>query len=441
MDVDNDIENQENQSVFLDEAFVDVLNADQGSQATFSVREINDAISESIALSFPADVWVRGDVQRLRFHSSGHIYFDLVDSGSKGSSPCTIPVTLLKWNAGKIKGDLREILVEDREIRIRARPDFYAPYGKMSLAASDIDTAYTLGQIALQRRELIAKLTAEGILRSNAEIDLPELCCDIAIVTSVDSAAYHDVVDQLRNSGYGFRIKAINALMQGRDSASSVVAGLKTADSFGADVVLLCRGGGAKSDLATFDSEIVARTIASMDTAVITGLGHQIDVSVADIVAYSMLKTPTACAQFVIERTTDAIEAVVELGHRIDSVVTDLLVMKETRLANISQRLSDVSFVLDRSTEVLTSMNLALSASAKRSFDNARQNLSSLSALISAHDPARVLERGFSLTTDESGTTVRSISQVKSGVKLQTHIADGTIISIAEKTQKDKDKE
>ncbi len=439
MDVDNDTENEENQSDFLEEPFVGLLHGDQNIEATFSVREINDAISEAVAVSFPADVWIRGDVQRLRFHSSGHIYFDLVDSGSKGSSPCTIPVTLLKWNAGKIKGDLREILVEDREIRIRARPDFYAPYGKMSLAASDIDTAYTLGQIALQRRELLAKLTAEGILRSNAAVDLPELCCNIALVTSVDSAAYHDVVDQLRNSGYGFRIKAINALMQGRESVSSVVTGLKTADTLGFDVVLLCRGGGAKSDLATFDSEIVARTIALMDTAVITGLGHQIDVSVADIVAHSTLKTPTACAQFMIERTTEAIEAVVELGHRIDANVSDLLVMKETRLANISQRLSEVSFVLDRSSEVLSSMKLSLGMSAKRAFENTRENLASLSALISAHDPQRVLERGFSLTIDESGVAVRSVAQVKKGMKLQTRVADGMITSITEETQQSKE--
>ena len=145
------------------------------TEATFSVREINEAISLSISSSFPQDIWVKGEVQRLRFHASGHIYFDLIDSSSKSKSPSTIPVTLLKWNATKIKADLREILVEDREVRILAKPDFYAPYGKMSLAASNVDSAYTLGQIAIARRELIEKLRVEGILKNNSEIVLENL--------------------------------------------------------------------------------------------------------------------------------------------------------------------------------------------------------------------------------------------------------------------------
>ncbi len=429
MDIDGDLER--------DEDLFDYLEDENGalSEQTLTVRQVNDAISEAVTDSFPNDIWVRGEVQRLRFHSSGHIYFDLVDSSS-GKAPCTIPVTLLKWNAGKIKGNLREILLEDREVRILARPDFYAPYGKMSLAASNVDAAYTLGQIAIARRELIAKLTAEGILRSNGELELSSLCADIALVTSIDSAAYHDVVDQLKGSGYGFRIHAINALMQGHDSPASVVAGLKYADALDVDVVLLCRGGGAKSDLATFDSEIVARTITAMNTPVITGLGHQIDVSVADIVAHSTLKTPTACAQFMIERTTEALEVVAELGRTIDDVVTDFLTTSETRLANISQRLSDVSYVLERSSSVLENAKISLTASTQRAFENAKESLSSLTALISAHDPMRVLERGYSLTTNVAGETVRSIKDLKKGATITTRVVDGEIISTVDKTEK-----
>lgn len=430
MNIDDDL--------LQEEEILDYLEDENNSLSgeTLTVRQVNDAISEAVADSFPHDVWVRGEVQRLRFHSSGHIYFDLVDS-SKGSAPCTIPVTLLKWNAGKIKGNLREILVEDREVRILARPDFYAPYGKMSLAASDVDAAYTLGQIAIARRELIAKLTAEGILRSNGELELPDLCADIALVTSIDSAAYHDVVDQLKGSGYGFRIHAINALMQGHESPSSVVAGLKYADTLKADVVLLCRGGGAKSDLATFDSENVARTIAAMHTPVIAGLGHQIDVSVADIVAHSSLKTPTACAQFIIERTTAALDAVQDLGGRINEVVTDYLNASETRLAHISQRLTDVSYILERSSSVLDNAKISITASTQRAFENAQQRLSSLTSLISAHDPMRVLERGYTLTTNQEGGIVRSVSDVKKGMPITTRVVDGIITSTVDKSEKE----
>lgn len=430
-DIDSDAEILE-----FEGGFEGDLNAQ--IEPTLTVREINDAISDAITSSFPRDIWVKGEVQRLRFHASGHIYFDLVDAGARGSSACTIPVTLLKWNAGKIKGDLREILVEDREIRIKARPDFYAPYGKMSLAASDIDTAYVLGQIALARRELLVKLNAEGILRDNAQIEISDLISSIALVTSIDSAAYHDVVDQLKVSGFGFKVIAINALMQGSDSPKSVISALKYANSLNVDVVLLCRGGGAKSDLATFDSEIVARQIIAMDKPIVTGLGHQIDVSVADMVAHSSFKTPTACAQFVIERTDEAIEAAKAVGEQIEEATANILLTAETRLANISKRLSDVSYVLERSSLSLESYSKSISNSAMRAFENAKQNLVSLSALLKAQDPMRVLERGYSLTINSDGKIVRSIQDVNNGDLISTRLVDGEIESKVQKEKKGK---
>lgn len=400
---------------------------DQLTEPTLSVRDVNELISQTVDDAFPEDMWIRGDVQRLRFHSSGHIYFDLVDSDS--SSSCSIPVTLLKWNAVRIKENLREILVEDREVRIRARPDFYAPFGRMSLAASGIDAAYTMGQIAIARREIIDKLTKEGILRSNAEREIPEICMTIALVTAVDSAAYHDVIDQLKGSGFGFRITAINALMQGGESVTSVNKALRYADSLGADVVLLCRGGGAKSDLATFDSESVARTIATMSTAVITGLGHQIDVSVSDIVAHSTGKTPTACAQFIIERVGSAVDALTDRGRQIEYLVTDRINKAEMRLANIAQRAGDVTYILDRSDELLRSYEHDVAASSKRAITYAVEKTNSLAALISAHDPMRVLERGYSLTKTRDGKIVRNVHHLNIDDDLVTQFSDGEVTS------------
>lgn len=414
---------------------LDVFDTDMSAlsgsdqQPTLTVREINDAISAAVSGSFPSDIWVRGEVQRLNFHTSGHVYFQLADSDSKGSGSCVIPVTLLKWNAGKIKGNLREILAEDREVRMLVRPDFYAPYGKMSLQASDIDTAFSLGQIALARRELIGRLTVEGVLRANAQCELDEMCRDIVLITSIDSAAYHDVIDQLRNSGFGFSIRAINALMQGKDSPTSVTNALGFADSLEADVVLLCRGGGAKSDLATFDSEIVARSIISMNTPVITGLGHQIDVSVADIVSHSSLKTPTACAQFMIERTTAAVDECIALGTSIEDIVIERLVTGETRLANISQKIGDVNHVLERSSFALKTFSDRIHAGSLRVFENANEKLTSVSKLIAAHDPMRVLERGYSVTTDSNGAIVRTISDAPTGAQLTTRLVDGELVS------------
>ncbi|HQZ14366.1 MAG TPA: exodeoxyribonuclease VII large subunit [Acidimicrobiia bacterium] len=399
------------------------------TEATFSVREINEAISLSISSSFPQDIWVKGEVQRLRFHASGHIYFDLIDSSSKSKSPSTIPVTLLKWNATKIKADLREILVEDREVRILAKPDFYAPYGKMSLAASNVDSAYTLGQIAIARRELIEKLRVEGILKNNSEIVLENLVTDIALVTSIDSAAYHDVVDQLKKSELGFKVIAINALMQGSDSVVSVARALKYADNLDVDAILLCRGGGAKSDLATFDNEKIARTITSLNKPLLTGLGHQIDVSVSDMVSNRALKTPTACAQFLIERTQEALDLSVELTEKVNESALEAIETADLRLANVTSRLGSVDLLLERAQSVLTAHKKSLIMSARRLVETSESRIVSISGLVNALDPMRVIERGFSVLYSSDGSVVRNTGDVKTGDLVRIKVADGQIDS------------
>jgi len=411
-----------------------------GDNATFSVREVNEAISLSISSAFPKDIWVKGEVQRLRFHTSGHIYFDLVDSSSKSSSASTIPVTLLKWNASKIKADLREILVEDREVRILARPDFYAPYGKMSLAASDVDSSYTLGQIAIARRELIEKLNKEGILKSNSEIELEPLIFNVALITSIDSAAYHDVVDQIKASGLGFKIIAVNALMQGSDSVASVVQALRYANKLDVQAILLCRGGGAKSDLATFDNEKVVRAITSLSKPLLSGLGHQIDVSVSDMVANKALKTPTACAQFLIERSQSALETTIELSEQINSSALDAIETADLRLANVTSRLSDVNIVLERAKNTLDNYEKSISSNIRRVIETSKSRVESISSLVNALDPMRVIERGFSVIYASNGSVIRSINDVSAGDEVSVKIADGEIESkvITTKNMKEK---
>lgn len=403
------------------------------SQPTMTVSEINETIAEAIDEYFPEEVWVKGEIQRLNFHSSGHIYFNLCDS--EKSSNATIPVSLFKYSAAKIKTDLREILVEDREVRLKVKPNFYAPYGKMSLVVSDVDTDFTLGQIAIARRKLLEKLEKEGILRSNAQHEIDELCMEIALVTALDSAAYHDVTDQLKSSGFGYRIKVVNALMQGSGSEDSVAKALEIANDLEPDVVLLCRGGGSKSDLSSFDSEKIARAICSMEVPVITGLGHQIDVSVADLVAHTSFKTPTACAQFLIDRTRKSIDEVIEFDRQIRSLVTEKLLEVETRLGFVSRQISDSGKILEKYLIHLEMMKKAVLSGARNLLDSTSEYLKSKSQIISAYDPERVLERGFSLTLDVDGKAIRSKKSLKIGSSITTKFVDGEIVSKVEKVK------
>lgn len=405
---------------------------------TFSVKEVNEAISDAISSSFPNDIWVKGEVQKIRFHSSGHIYFDLVDSSSKGSSPSVIPCTLLKWASGKIKADLHEILADDREVRLKAKPDFYAPYGKMSLQVSDVDTQFSLGQIAIARRELLLKLHKEGVLKANSELELNELPINLILITALGSAAYGDVIDQLEQSTIGFNIKVINALMQGGEAPESVAQALAKANMLDGDVVLLCRGGGSKADLSTFDTEIVARAIIASKHVVITGLGHQIDVSVADETAYVHMKTPTACAQFLIERVRSAIDEMLELKTAIDNKSMDRIVTSETRIANISQKLGEINYILEKHKDNVDAIALSIKEKVINLFDRNTQNLISLKKLIHAHDPMRVVERGFSLTFGEDGKIISTVKNIKTDTKITTKLADGELISIVKEKKETK---
>ncbi len=394
---------------------------------TLSVSEINEAISDAISASFPEEVWVKGEIQRLNFHSSGHIYFNLCDS-DRGSNS-TIPVSLFKFSASKIKADLREVLAEDREVRLKVKPNFYAPYGKMSLVVSDVDTDFTLGQIAIARRKLLEKLEREGILRSNAVHEINELPMNLVLITALDSAAYHDVTDQLKASGFGFQIKVINALMQGSGSVESVSKALEIANTIDTDVILLCRGGGAKSDLVSFDSETIARAICGSKAAVITGLGHQIDVSVADIVAHSSFKTPTACAQFLIDRVAGSIEEVEQLSQQIINRVNENLNSIQTNLGFLTQRLSDSENVLEKYQLHVSNIEKTMITAFHNQISSASQYLTSTKQIVRAHDPQRVLERGYSLTTDSQGKVLRSKEDLEIDSEIITKLADFELVS------------
>ena len=165
---------------------------------------------------------------------------------------------------------------------------------------TDIDPAFTLGRLAADRDRLLRLLDAEGLLGRQAALSRPLVPLRVGLVTAGGSAAEHDVMDELRRSGLGFRVVRADARVQGPTAPRSVAWGLRAVAARGADVVLLVRGGGATTDLAAFDSEVIARAVAGLDTPVLTGIGHDIDRSVADEVAHAAYKTPTACAQAVV---------------------------------------------------------------------------------------------------------------------------------------------
>lgn len=271
------------------------------AEPTYSVTELSDRIGDVLRAGFRNEVWVRGEIRDLSRPTSGHVYFTLTETGDEPGSGATISVML----SARVKASVNATLKlaggavrfsDGTDVRIRGRLDWYGPRGQLQLRMTSIDPAYTLGQLELARAELLNRLSEEGLLRANAAVPWPVLPLRIGLVTSAASAADHDFLDELRRSGFAFTVLRVDSRVQGLEAPRSIAAAIERLATHRPDVICVVRGGGARTDLAAFDSELVARAIATCPVPVLTGVGHETDRSVADEVAHTEEKTPTACA-------------------------------------------------------------------------------------------------------------------------------------------------
>jgi exodeoxyribonuclease VII large subunit len=296
---------------------------DPGGPPTWGVLEFNRAVEGALQDAFPGEFWIRGEIQGLaRTRARKHWYFELVEKDPDGDAPLArVSIALLSWKRAGVEREMRAApgfeLDDDVEVRIRCQIGFYPPWGKFQLAMVGVDPAFTLGQMAANRERILRALAKDGLLERNAALPLPLVPQRVGLVTSVGSAAYNDFVDEIRGSDCGFQILACDARVQGAETESTVVAGIRTLARRKCDVIVVVRGGGSRSDLAGFDSESIARAIAVCPVPVLTGIGHEIDTSLADVVAHRDFKTPTACADFLVDHVHGAIERYEELWARI----------------------------------------------------------------------------------------------------------------------------
>ena len=317
------------------------LELDDDGLPTLTVRELAEAINQTLRRGFFEGVWVRGEVQGLS-ERNGHLYFTLADDGGDGRA--TVSVSLFANIRFKLRPLLqrhRLRLADGQRVRIHGFPDFFAPSGRLTLKMSGIDPRYTLGELALQREDLVRRLVAEGLYDAQAALALPPVPLRVGLVTSVDSAAWHDVVDELAGSGFGFRVVACDARVQGEWAPEMIAAAIRTVAASSPDVILLVRGGGARSDLAAFDTERVARAIGTSPIPVLTGLGHEVDRSVADEVAHLALKTPTACARELIDRVGSFRERAEATWAAIEQRAADVLAIRTEALVNRAARVGE----------------------------------------------------------------------------------------------------
>lgn len=242
----------------------DRQNLDLFAEETYTVSSLGRELAGLLREAYPS-VWIAGEIQRFRVHGSGHCYFELVEKGDGDDVVGKLDAAIWRSDAARIRASLAhhgQRLTDGLAIRLRATIDFYPPHGKLQIHVKEVDPAFALGQLEARRRETLAELEAAGLLDANRRVPLPDLPLAIGLITSQGSAAYHDFLSTLEESGYGFRVLLVHSAVMGRDAERGVASALELLAASGVDCIALVRGGGAKSDLAAFDSRTIAFAVA-----------------------------------------------------------------------------------------------------------------------------------------------------------------------------------
>jgi exodeoxyribonuclease VII large subunit len=401
-------------------------------EPTLSVSALSEGIGRALARAFPDEVWVRGEIANLSRTGWGHVYFDLVEDESSlrvvlWDTDRRVVNQVLKRAGGAVR------MTDGTDVRVRVRVGWFPKRGTVSLRMLSIDPAYTLGQLAEAKERLLATLRADGTLGRNAALPMPLVPLHVGLVTSEGSAAAADFLRTLEASGRGFAVTLVDARVQGLDAERSIVGALRTLAARSLDVVCVVRGGGARTDLAAFDREAVVRAIAAMPAPVLTGIGHEVDVSVADHAAHRAFKTPTACAQSLVERVQAFSDRCANGWERIERAAGVALDRSARHLersagqavAHARQHVRNQQGRIDRGA-------IELARRAPRALASAERVLAVAASRAHAVDPSRALARGWTITRRSDGQLVRSASEVVSGDVLVTTFADGRVSSRAE---------
>ena len=384
--------------------------------------------------------WVRGEVAKV--YEKGHVYVDLVDAGST-SSDTKRPVLnahcwATPWAPLKRKLAAEGVaLTAGMIVNFYGYVDVYAPQGKIGFTIVEIDVQGLLGDVARRRAELVARLSAEGLLDTNKKVTLSPVPLRVGLVASPGTEGYSDFTGQLLNSGFGFDIVLVKSAVQGEAAPAQIVAAIEALDAHGVDIICVVRGGGSKGDLAAFDDERVARAISSATTPVFTGIGHTGDESVADLVAHTRAITPTKLGEEIAAIVEDwNLRHVITPAQRVLDATTEILDEAHEYVAE--RRRTMIFAVRDRlraEQRHLNSTRGSLLMHSRHLLTSSERSLASTRALLGAYDPTRRLAQGWSIVTNREGTVVKSLDDVALGDTVSVLVSDGSFEStVNEKT-------
>lgn len=407
-----------------------------------SVLALNKRLSDAIALAPDVrNVWVVGETSDVRV-SGGHCYLELVEKGDNGVNVSRIRAIIWANTYRGIENRFRSVagmpFASGIKIRACVTASYHPTYG-MSVTVSDVDPAYTAGDAIRRRAEIVSRLTVEGIIENNRRLPWALVPNRVAIVSARNAAGYGDFMTHLFGNTGKLRFKAdlFEATLQGERTVPTILNALQAiaARSGQYDAVVIIRGGGATTDLAAFDDYSLAAAIATFPLPVIIGIGHERDVTVLDYVAAQRVKTPTAAAEFLIERVGRVYDALGRAADKIYQAASSRIALNRELLAHASASLpGTVRQTLIRCGAALDRYAVATVTAVERHIERNNDRLERAAQLLAVLSPEAVLARGFSLTMLSDGKIVRSVADVAPGQRLITRVADGTVTSTASGT-------
>ena len=405
-------------------------------------------VREAIEDALPDEYWVEAELSECR-ENSGHCYMELIEKDERSNTPvarASAKCWRQTWAMVRpyFERTTGQPLRTGMKVLLKVYAQFHEAYG-FSWIVSDIDPTYTLGDMARKRQEIIRQLKEEGIFDMQRELHIPTFAKRIAVISAQNAAGYGDFCRQLEDNEYGFRFEVtlFPAIMQGEQVEQSVIAALNkiysvecrtesvefaTASKF--DCVVIIRGGGATADLSGFDTLALAENVAQFPLPIITGIGHDRDESILDMVANTKVKTPTAAAAFLIDNLLRVLERLDDASQRITYAVNHRINNQKTRIATLTTLIPTLSLrIVSDSRHRIDLLGNRLPIALERRLTTQKHLLESLSLKLQGFDPQLLLSRGYSITLKD-GRAVRDPKQLKPGDEIETRVEKGTIRSV-----------
>jgi exodeoxyribonuclease VII large subunit len=406
-------------------------------EATYSLLELNQYIRRVISLNFDEPLWIECEIGQAS-QSRGHWYLDLIQKDENTIvAQCQAAMWANVYFFLKRKSPIppEEILKQGVAVKIKVNVDYHERYG-LKLIIEDIDSSFTIGQLEMQRQAILKEIKERGLIRKNANTHLPVVLQRIAVISSSKAAGYKDFIKHIEENPYGFQIgiDLHEAAMQGQQVESEIHACLEEislgVDAY--DAVAIIRGGGGRMDLAAFDNLTLAVQVANFPIPVLIGIGHEIDQSVLDIVAYQSLKTPTAVADFIIEHNATFERQLEGLSQWLKEEARNRIRDEHRNLVDMSHFLHHaVRTRLMNETSNLMQARQTIRQACRHMVSRQEQKIDFTENMLKAIDPDRVLARGYSITSYE-GQTITHAASLQPGMKIQTTFIDGNIKSTVE---------